>query len=97
MAGLDPKYNQDRIQIFEKEEMFLLNKVISIITAEESRRWVMLEPRSIDSLVPVLWDCKPSQWTKELGHFENSELEVDNKDNIWYTFCKKLRHIKEKS
>lgn len=75
---------------------FVTRKVISIVIKEENRRRIILEPYSIDSLALVSQDSKPCRQTKELSHTETLSLGVDNMDNLWCTFCKKLRHTKER-
>ncbi|GAV76355.1 UBN2_3 domain-containing protein, partial [Cephalotus follicularis] len=44
LAGLNPEYDQVRIQILRKEEIPSLEETIPLIRAEESRRGIMLEP-----------------------------------------------------
>lgn len=49
MAWLNKEYDHVRILILGKEEMATLNEEISLVSAKESRRGVMLEPRTIDN------------------------------------------------
>ena len=44
LAGLNPEFDQVRIQILGKEDTPSLEETISLIRAEESRRSIMLEP-----------------------------------------------------
>lgn len=43
MAGLNEEYDKVRVQILEKEDMLPLNKVVSLINREESRRRIMFD------------------------------------------------------
>ena len=45
LAGLNPEFDQVRVQILGREEIPSLEETISLIRAEESRRSVMLEPQ----------------------------------------------------
>ncbi|KAG0492319.1 hypothetical protein HPP92_005717 [Vanilla planifolia] len=48
LAGLNPEFDQVRIQILGKEETPPLEETISLVRAEESRRGVMLQPQTLD-------------------------------------------------
>lgn len=89
-------YDHVRAQILGKEKISSHNEVISIVTAEECRRGVILEPDCINSSALISRDSKPRKQTNEVSHCENSTPETDSRDNLWCTFCKKPRHIKEK-
>jgi len=49
LVGLNPEYDQVRIQILCKERVPSLNEVIAIIRSEESRRNLMLEIPTTES------------------------------------------------
>ena len=49
LAGLNPEFDQVRVQIIGKEEMPSLEETISLIRAEESRRDIMLESQTVDA------------------------------------------------
>ena len=53
LAGLNPEFDQVRIQILGKEERPPLEETISLIRAEESQRSVMLEPQAMDGSVLI--------------------------------------------
>ncbi|KAG0455167.1 hypothetical protein HPP92_024459 [Vanilla planifolia] len=98
LAGLNPEFDQVRIQILGKEETPPLEETISLVRAEESRRGVMLQPQTLDgsalvakanhrekgrSDAPVQYQSREGQWK-------------ENKDNLWCTYCKKPRHTRDK-
>ena len=96
LAGLNGEYDQVRIQIFGQTDLSSLNKVISIILAEQSRRGVMLHLKPIEASALV---------ANEGGcGFKRDQLNGDNgkivpkhigRDNLWCTFCKKPNHTRE--
>lgn len=92
MAEINEDQNQVRIQILGKEKMLSLNKVISLVTTEESRREVMLKARAADNL--AMATCL--QITSIREEPSNNKNLGENKDNLWCTFSKKSRHTKEK-
>lgn len=96
MTGLNAEFDQVRVQILGKKGMSSLNKMISIIVAEESRRRVMLEPRPNDSTAMISKGCKPHQLTREQCPSNTTIIRKESKDNLWCTFCKKPRHTKDK-
>ncbi|XP_073219751.1 uncharacterized protein [Cicer arietinum] len=49
LVGLNPEYDQVRIQILGKEKVPGLNEVVAIIRSEESRRGLMLETSTTES------------------------------------------------
>lgn len=49
LAGLNPEFDQVRIQILGKRDTPSLEETISLIRAEESRRTVMLELQTMES------------------------------------------------
>lgn len=54
-----PRIDQVRVQIVEKKELLIAdNEVISIVTAEKSRRKVMLKSYSNDSLALIFKSLK---------------------------------------
>ncbi|RVW57796.1 hypothetical protein CK203_117495 [Vitis vinifera] len=48
LVRLNPKFDQVRVQILGKEETPSLEKTISLIKVEESRRGIMLEPQTLE-------------------------------------------------
>ena len=43
LVGLNPEFDQVRIQILGKQEVLCFNKVVALIRGEESRRSVMIK------------------------------------------------------
>lgn len=54
LVGLNPEYDQVRIQILGKEKVPGLNEVVAIIQSEESRRGLMLETPTTESSAMVV-------------------------------------------
>ena len=79
-----------RVQILCKEDLPSLNKVISIVHAEEGRRGVILDSSSTQSYVLV--SLKAS--TQNKGPRE--EKRTLDKDSLWCMYCKKTRHTIKK-
>ncbi|RVW40284.1 Retrovirus-related Pol polyprotein from transposon RE1 [Vitis vinifera] len=48
LVGLNPEFDQVRIQILGKQEVPRFNEVVALIRGEESQRSVMLEPQTLD-------------------------------------------------
>ncbi|RVW99623.1 hypothetical protein CK203_021454 [Vitis vinifera] len=48
LVGLNPEFDQVRIQILGKQEVPRVNEVVALIRGEESQRSVMLEPQTLD-------------------------------------------------
>ena len=85
LVGLNPEYDQVRIQILGKEKVPGLNKVVAIIRSEESRIGLMLETPTTKSSTMVV----------EGG----TTMVVDQKKKykgVWCTYCNKPRHTREK-
>ena len=90
LAGLNVEFDQVRVQILGKEELPALNKVISLIRAEESRRRVMLEPQNLEGSAMVTKGSNRQQQTslEQLPTQKNGRTELskgpknDDKDNM---------------
>ncbi|XP_027180646.1 uncharacterized protein LOC113779297 [Coffea eugenioides] len=75
LAGLNVEFDQVRIQILGKERLSSLNETISLIRAEENRREVMLEPKTLEGSAMIstksnkdtIWCtyCKKSSHTRD--------------------------------
>ena len=48
LVGLNPEFDQVRIQILGKQEVPCFNEVVALIRGEECQRSVMLEPQTLD-------------------------------------------------
>ena len=97
MAGLNPEFDQVRIQILGKEDTPSLEETISLIRAEESRRSVMLEPQAMDGSTLTAKPDHQEKGKRDLHKHQSKENPwKENKDNLWCTYCKKPRHTKEK-
>ena len=97
LAGLNPEFDQIRIQILGKEDTPSLEETISLIRAEESRRNIMLEPQTVDGSALATKTAYQEKGKRELSKYSSKENQwKENKDNLWCTYCKKPRHTKEK-
>ncbi|KAH7524821.1 hypothetical protein FEM48_Zijuj06G0159800 [Ziziphus jujuba var. spinosa] len=72
LAGLNPEFDQVRIQIIGKDCTPSLEETISLIRAEESRRSVMLEPQTMEGSALA---AKTDHQDKEKGGLNSEELE----------------------
>ena len=73
----------------------LIEEIISLIRAEESRRSVMLEPQTMDGSALAMKANHEKEKSYQSQHFGRDSQWKENKDNLWCTHYKKLRHIKE--
>ncbi|XP_048227600.1 uncharacterized protein LOC125369430 [Ricinus communis] len=89
LAGLNVEFDQVRVQILGKERFPSLNETISLIRAEENRREVMLEPKTLEGLAMI--STKSNNKEARIG---NGRTE-SNKDTVWCTYCKNPRHMRE--
>jgi hypothetical protein len=96
LAGLNPKFDQVRVQILGKDTPSQ-EDTISLIWAKESPRSVMLEPQTIVE----------SDLAAKTNHQENGKTDLpkhpgrgnqwkENKYDLWCTYCKELRHTRVK-
>lgn len=67
----------------------VLNEVIALIRAEESRRGIMLEPVTPEGSAMVAQENTNRNKTKETS-------KGDPRDNLWCTYYKKSRHTKDR-
>ena len=103
LVGLNPEFDQVRIQILGKQEVLCFNKVVALIRGEESRRCLMLNPHNTDSSTMVVGSGNNSATNMERvlvsGNGRSSQPKTQNrdyKDNLWCTYCKKARHTHER-
>ncbi|RVX08315.1 Retrovirus-related Pol polyprotein from transposon RE1 [Vitis vinifera] len=97
LVGLNPEFDQVRIQILGKQEVPCFNEVAALIRGKESRRSVMFEPQTLDGSTLVAKTEYSKQGNNNLPkHLGRDNQWKENKDNLWCTFCKKPRHTKEK-
>ncbi|RVW20933.1 hypothetical protein CK203_109614 [Vitis vinifera] len=97
LVGLNPNFDQVRIQILGKQKVPCFNEVVALIRDKESRRSVMLEPQTLDGSTLVAKTEYLEQEKNDLPkHLGRDNQWKENKDNLWCTFCKKPRHTKEK-
>jgi len=89
LVGLNPEYDQVRIQILGKEKVPGLNEVVAIIRSEESRRGLMLETSTTESLAMVV-----KGGTTMVANQRKADQK--NYERVWYTYCNKRRHTREK-
>ncbi|GFZ01178.1 hypothetical protein Acr_14g0008130 [Actinidia rufa] len=97
LAGLNPEFDQARIQILGKKDTPSLEETISLIRAEESRMNVMLEPQIMDGSALATKTDHQEKGKIDLPKYSGRENQLkENKDNLWCTYCKKPRHTREK-
>ena len=100
LVGLNPEFDQVRIQILGKQEIPCFNEVVAIVRGEESRRGLMLDSQSIDGAAMVAGSNNNS--TKKAERSSTSESGKSgqagplNRDNLWCSYCKKPRHTRER-
>ncbi|KAG0463028.1 hypothetical protein HPP92_021504 [Vanilla planifolia] len=97
LAGLNPEFDQVRIQILGKEETPPLEETISLVRRGK-QEGCHASTTNLDgsalvakanhrekgrSDVPVQYQSREGQWK-------------ENKDNLWCTYCKKPRHTRDK-
>ena len=59
--GLNPEFDQVRIQILGKSKVPSFNEVVAIVRSEESRRTLMLDTPSVESSAMVAENTKNGQ------------------------------------
>nr|XP_048321070.1 uncharacterized protein LOC112492768 [Ziziphus jujuba var. spinosa] len=91
LVGLNPEFDQVRIQTIGKDCTPSLEETISLIRAEESRRSVMLEPQTMEGSNLAAKTDHQDKEQGDLPKFPGRE----NKDTLWCNYCKKPRHTKE--
>ncbi|XP_034693588.1 uncharacterized protein LOC117920265 [Vitis riparia] len=103
LVGLNPEFDQVRIQILGKQEVPCFNEVVALIRGEESRRCLMLNPQNTDSSAMVAGSGNNSATNMERvlvsSNGRSSQPKTQNrdyKDNLWCTYCKKARHTFER-
>ncbi|KAA8545242.1 hypothetical protein F0562_020026 [Nyssa sinensis] len=87
LAGLNPEFNQVRIQVFSKIPIPSLREVYAHVRAEELRRTVMLLPTSQKD---KLWDVFP---LLELENLHESLPETEDVQNIMEEDGEDMQHI----
>ncbi|BAT85288.1 hypothetical protein VIGAN_04281600 [Vigna angularis var. angularis] len=93
LVGLNPKYDQVRIQILGKEKVPGLNEVVAIIRSEESRRGLMLETSTTESSAMIA----EGGTIMVANQGKNWVPSMEKKhEEIWCTHCNKPRHTREK-
>ena len=85
LVGLNPEFDQIRIQILGRQELPSLNEVVAMVRSEESRRNLMLDTPTIESSAMVA------------EHIKRDPRNVEKrKDGLWCTYCNKASHTREK-
>ncbi|GFZ10919.1 hypothetical protein Acr_22g0003170 [Actinidia rufa] len=85
LVGLNPEFDQIRIQILGRQELSSLNEVVAMVRSEESRRSLMLDTPTIESSAMVA------------KHIKRDPANVEKrKDGLWCTYCNKAGHSREK-
>ena len=103
LVGLNPEFDQVRIQILGKPNVPCFNEVVALIRSEESRRGLMLEPQITDNSAMLASNNKSATNTERGTAFEGGKNQPQgwknqsqNRDGVWCTYCKKPRHTREK-
>ena len=101
LVGLNPEFDQVRIQILGKQEIPCFNEVVAIVRSEKSRRGLMLDSQSIDGAAMVVGGNNNSTRNAERSATSESgksgQAGSQNRDNLWCSYCKKSRHTRERS
>jgi hypothetical protein len=84
LVGLNPEFDQVRIQILGKPQVPSLNEVVAIVRSEESRRNLMLDTPSIESSAMITE-----------SHRGGGLAKVEKKGEMWCTYCNNPRHTRE--
>jgi hypothetical protein len=77
--GLNPEFDQVRIQILGKPQVPSLNEVVAIARSDKSGRNLMLDTPSIESLAMITE-----------SHRGGGLAKVEKKGEMWCTYCNKL-------
>ena len=94
LAGLNADFDPVRIQILGKYDLPNLNEVVLIILAEESRREVMLETKSLET--SAMLTKTAARELRENWKAESKTASGEDEDTLWCTYCNKLRHTLKK-
>jgi hypothetical protein len=79
LMGLNPEFDQVRIQILGKPQVPSLNEVVAIARSDKSGRNLMLDTPSIESLAMITE-----------SHRGGGLAKVEKKGEMWCTYCNKL-------
>nr|KYP41064.1 Retrovirus-related Pol polyprotein from transposon TNT 1-94 [Cajanus cajan] len=93
LVGLNPEYDQVRIQILGKEKVPGLNEVVAIIRSEESRRGLMLETSTTESSAMIAEGGTIMVANQRKNWVPSMEKKHEE---VWCTHCNKPRHTREK-
>ena len=94
LASLNADFDQIRVQVLEKDKIPSSNKVFAIVRSEEYRRIAMLNEISLEGSTMATNKKDASRFrSQQGGNVFNPKAQ--NKDGLWYSFCKKPRHTRE--
>ncbi|WVZ24536.1 hypothetical protein V8G54_003080 [Vigna mungo] len=93
LVGLNPEYDQVRIQILGKEKVPGLNEVVAIIRSEESKKGLMLETSTTESSTMIAEGGTIMVANQKKNWVPSMEKKHEE---IWCTHCNKPRHTREK-
>lgn len=100
LVGLNPEFDQVRIQILGKQKVPCFNEVVAIIRSEESRRTLMLDPQTAEGSAMVAGGAKHGLVDNEKRPIAETgrgiQFRPQNRDELWCTYCRKARHTWEK-
>ncbi|KAJ1395298.1 gag-polypeptide of LTR copia-type [Sesbania bispinosa] len=86
LVGLNPEYDQVRIQILGKEKVPGLNEVIAIVRSEERRRELMLETPTTENSAMIVEGGTAMVANQKKNRFHNMEKK---QEEVWCTYCNK--------
>jgi len=92
LVELNSDFDQVRVQILGKEKIPGINEVVAVVRGEESRRGIMLENPTMENSAMVASGSAMLVDPKR-GGLANMERKGEG---IWYTFCNKPRHTRDK-
>ncbi|XP_048332297.2 uncharacterized protein LOC125423080 [Ziziphus jujuba] len=96
LMGLNPEFDQVRIQILDKQVVSCFNEVAALVRGEERKRGLMLESQITDSSAMVARGENNSTINMDKSLFLESgqpgQLKIPDRDSLWCTYCMKARH-----
>ena len=96
LAGLNAEYDAVRVQILGKSDLPSLNEAISIVRVEKGRRGVMLEVNPMEGSILLTLKGLGQERLARVERKASNIANTTNRDNLWCTYCKKLRHTIDK-
>ena len=107
LVGLNPEYDQERVQILGRERLPSLNEVFGVVHSEENMRVAMLGEIHSEGSTMLTNKGERIQSKSQLGRADEEGPQFKRggktdrqswpqwKENLWCTYCKKPRHTHE--